>query len=316
MTGDREPTQVVTLRDEFRVRLAKPLRALKGAIRTTLIDNDALDLKQTAGNSGAVIASRSLPPDERQQAEYENRVLAADDITPADGFTFRTVGEARDEFLNWLDEQIDRGVLESTTRRQVRNGEHFTSRYVQSAYSRGVDHADARLNELGVEVDDESLQQLFNRPIPQEDVERLYTRAYGELETVTSRVQTEVRRELTTAYSQGWSPYKAARNINQRVDVGISDAERLARTEIMNGHNTASRSRYGEYGVGKVEILGYNPCPEICEPIIENNPYPLDGIPRGGCPLHPNCRGTEVPATDSSGDIITASAADVARTVA
>ena len=294
MSGHQEPTATKTLRNEFRIRVSKPLRALKGAIRTTLIDNDALRLKQ----------------------DSDQLFSAAGDITPSGGFVFRTDAEAKDEFLRWLDEQVERGLLERTERTRIRNGEHFTASYIRSAYQRGVDHADAQLNKHGVEVSEEALQSTFNAPVHQDTLQGLYTRTYDDLETVAQRMQTNVRRELTTGLSQGWGPRKVARNLNQRVDVGITESERLARTEILHAHNTANRTRYGEYGVGKVDILGSNPCSKICAPIIANNPYPLNDIPNGGCPLHPNCVGTEAPATDSSGNIIRASATDVARTAA
>ena len=289
------PARMKTARNELRVRTAKPFRRLKGAIRTTLIENDALQLKQ----------------------ETSPLTAAADDIKPSRGFRFSTDAEAQDKFMDWLDEQIDRGILKSAERSRIRNGEHYTARYIRSAYSRGVDHADTQLNEHGLETPDDELQRTFNRPIAQKDLERLYTRTFDELESVTSDMRTAVRRELSTGFSQGWGPRRMASNLNDRVDkIGITDAERLARTEVMNAHNTANRSRYSEYGVKKVDILGSSPCAKICAPIIANNPYPLDNIPRGGCPLHPNCVGTEAPATDDSGNVMLASANDLARTAA
>lgn len=297
MSASQEPTATVGLREDFRTELTVRFRALKGAINKTAgYENDTLGLKQ--GDSNQLFA-------------------AADDITPARSFQFTTDQEAQDAFMDWLDTQIDRGILESTGRTAVRNGEHYTARYVRSGYSRGVDHADAQLNEHGVEVPEQDIQQAFNRPIAQQDLEQLYTRTFDELEDITQDMQTNIRRELSTGFSEGWNPRKTAAAINDRVDkVGITRAERLARTETLNAHNTASRSRYGEFGVKKVDILGHNPCTKICAPIIAGNPYPLDDIPRGGAPFHPNCLGTETPATDSSGTILMASAGDVARTAA
>ncbi|MFD1515105.1 hypothetical protein [Halomarina rubra] len=271
------PTRTKGLRNEYRVRLAKPFRRLKGAVRTTVIDNDALGLG----------------------SDVDALIAAADDIQPAGRFSFSTDAEAQDEFNDWLERQANRGILEVMRRQRIRNGEHFTARYVRSAYSRGVQYADARLRDQGVEPPDASLRSTFNQPVHADTLEQLYTRSYDELATVTSDMQTAVRRELTTGFSQGWNPRKTARNLTDRIDkIGITDAERLARTETMHSHNSASLRRYGQVGVEKVRVIGYSPCPEICAPIVGNGPYPLDDIPLGGPPLHPNCRGALAPVVN------------------
>lgn len=272
-----EPTATVGLRNDFRTELTVRFRALKSALRETVgYANDALELRQS-GDSGQLFA-------------------AAGDIEPASGFPFTTTAEAQDEFLGWLDEQIERGILEPIDRQRIRDGEHYTARYVRSASRRGVTHADSELNKHGVEVPEQQLEQAFNRAIPEEDLQRLYTRAFDNLETVTQEMRTNVRRELSTAFSQGHNPRKAARAMNERVDnIGIVNAERLARTEILNAHNTAAESRYSQFGVSEVDVLGSNPCSKICAPIIANNPYPLDDLPHGGPPFHPNCVGSTAP---------------------
>ncbi|MFC6766005.1 hypothetical protein [Natrinema soli] len=223
---------------------------------------------------------------------------AADDISPSDGFQFTTQAEAQDEFMGWLDEQTDRGILETIERERIRGGEHYTARYVRSAYSRGIDHADAQLNAEGVTVTDETLQQTFNRGIHAEQLQDLYTRSFDNLETVTTDMQTAVRRKLGTGLSQGWNPQKTARELNDRVDsIGITDAERLARTETLHSHNQSALNRYTEHGVQEVDILGHNPC-DICKPIVNGGPYPIDEIPRGGPPFHPNCMGSVYPVVE------------------
>jgi hypothetical protein len=309
-----EPTATVGLREDLRTELTPRFYALKGAIRKTVgYTFDALELRQSPTTPRPRELFASADGSTARELEL---AAAADDINPAQSFEFTTEQGARDEFLGWLEQQINRGIVETIDRPRIRNGEHYTARYIRSAYSRGVEHADAQLNEHGVEVPEQTLQQTFDRGVAQQDLEQLYSRAFTELEGITDDLQQEIRRELATGYSQGWNPQKMARNLNERTDTSISRAERFARTEIMNSHGVANRSRLREFGVQKVDILGSSPCPEICAPIIAGSPYKIDDIPRGGCPLHPNCKGTEVPATDPSGNILTASASDVARTAA
>lgn len=277
-SAHQEPTSTKGLREDFRTTLTVRFRALKSALRATVgYENDALQLREDS--------SRELG-------------AAADDIEPAQRFTFENRPEAQDEFMAWLDTQIERGIVEPVERTRIRDGEHYTARYIRSAYSRGVDHADAKLNAEGVQVPDEDLQAVFNRGIHEEQLQDVYTRAFDNLETVTSDMQTAVRRELSTGLQQGWNPQKTARALNDRVDkIGITNAERLARTETLHSHNQAALNRYTEHGVQEVDILGHNPC-SICEPFVTGGPYPIDNLPRGGPPFHPNCLGSVAPVVN------------------
>jgi SPP1 gp7 family putative phage head morphogenesis protein len=281
MSARDEPTAMKGLREDFRTALTERFRALKGELRTTVgYENDALRLKQTPGPQALA--------------------GGADDIQPSRGFDFRTDAQAKDEFLDWLDRQTERGILEPIERPQIRNGEHYTGRYIRSATERGNEFAARKLREAGYDVPDGQAEQIFNRPLPQETLEALYTRTFDNLETVTQDMRTELRRELTQGFSQGWNPQKTAKMLNKRVDVSIADAERLARTETMHAHNTAAQRRYEQYGVEKVVVINHSPCPEICAPVVGGNPYKLSEVPDGGPPLHPNCVGALAPVTKAS----------------
>ncbi|MFC5970082.1 hypothetical protein ACFPYI_01940 [Halomarina salina] len=287
------PTRTKTLRGEYRVRVAKPFRRLKGAVRTTVIDNDALRIGSDV--DALVAAAAGGRAADTSSGGTATITAAADDIQPASGFTFDTDAEAQDEFIIWLERQANRGILEVTSRQRVRNGEHFTARYVRSAYSRGVQYADARLHEEGVETPEASLQATFNQPVHAATLEQLYTRSYDELATVSSDMQTAVRRELGTGLSQGWNPRKTARNLNDRIDkIGITDAERLARTETLHSHNSAAGRRYGEMGVEKVNVLTHTPC-SICTALEAQNPWPVEATPIVPDQSHPNCVCTIAP---------------------
>ena len=57
---------------------------------------------------------------------------------------------------------------------------------------------------------------------------------------------------------------------------------------------------FKQYGVQMVDVVnGPNPCDD-CQDIADNGPYPIDDIPDGGPPFHPNCECTLIAASDPS----------------
>lgn len=255
-------------RREFFPALMSRFRALRGAIRTTVgYENDALQLRQRG-----------------------SATAAADDVQPAQTFLFTTDAEAQDEFMRWLDLQLDRGILERTDRGRVRRGEHWTARYDTAAYQRGLDDAATRLQVSGVVVTEASLEGAFNLPIHQDTLEDIYTRTYDELDGITSDVADVVRRELATAIERGENPDKVARRLTGSVsDMDRSRAQTLSRTEISNAYNTGAAKRYERYGIEEVNILTNSPC-KLCASLAADNPYPIEEastlVPDS---THPNC---------------------------
>lgn len=198
VTAQTDPTQTKTLREqEFRPTLTKRFRALKGAIRTTVgYDQDALRLRQQ---------SRAAT------------TAAPDDIRPRDQFVFRTDAEAVDNFQSWLETQLNQGVLEVADRSSVRNGEHYTGRYIRSAASKGWEDATTRLVRAG--YDPEALQASFNAPVAQDQLEQLYSRTYTNLEGITDDLQRNIRRELTGGLAEGVNPREMARRLTNTIDL-------------------------------------------------------------------------------------------------
>lgn len=246
-------TRTTTLhRRDFLPALMSRFDALRGAIRTTVgYENDALGLRQGV-------------------------TAAADDIDDAEMFMFTSDAEAQDAFMEWLQTQLDQGVLERTPRGRVRRGEHWTARYDDAAYQRGLDDAVTRLRANGVEVAEARLEGAFNLPIHQDTLEGIYTRTYDELDGITSDMADSVRRELATALELGENPEKAARRLTGAVsDMDRTRARRLSRTEISNAYNTASAKRYERFGVEEVNVLTSAPCPK-CATLASGNPHPVE----------------------------------------
>lgn len=255
-----EPTNTKTVRRKYAAKLRGRYAALATAIREGVVDRDVFRLRGEG--------------------------LAADPIRDVPDFPFDSDSRKQDAFMSWLRQQEERGILNTISR----DG----NTYIQTAYKSGIRHADGELYENGYAVPDEELQAVFNRPLHRDTVELLYSRNFEALKGINDEVAKQIGRELSDGLTQGHGPRRIAESLTDRVDkIGKTRATTLARTEVLNAHNSAAQRRYGEFGVEKVDILGFNPC-KICAPIIEKNPHPLDDLPRGGPPFHPNCVGTIV----------------------
>lgn len=256
-----EPTNTKTVRNKYGAKLRGRFADIGTAIRGGVRDRDVFGLTGDALAHGPI---RDVPD-----------------------FPFDSDSRKHGAFMSWLRQQIERGVLSVISRNE--------NTYIRSAYQAGIQHADAKLYEEGIAVSDEDLQAVFNRPIHQNTVELLYTRNFEALQGITNELSKQIGRELSNGLTQGWGADKMARALTDRVDsIGKTRATTLARTETLHSHNQASLRRYEGYDVEKVDILGHNPC-DICEPIVAGGPYPIDNIPRGGPPFHPNCKGSVAP---------------------
>lgn len=262
----RDPTRSITLRRKYAGAASRRFRELKGAIRTTLVDNDALRLSRPA----------------LQQ------------MRPESDFGFVSDASKVEAFRRWLQRQIDEGILEVDG--------SWQRDFVRPAYAKGLRHAEARLRDHGLPVEAESLGQTFNQPIHASKLELLFTRNFTELEGITSSMGQSITRELTEGLSQGLNPREMARNLNGRVDaIGIKRARTMARTEVVRAHAESTITRFEQSGVeevrGQAEFATAGDdrvCP-ICEG-LDGDRFSLEEA-RGLIPVHPNCRCTWLPVT-------------------
>ena len=223
-----------------------------------------------------------------------------DDLTPED-FRFDDEDQAHERFMAWLRRQQEAGVLSVISRED--------NVYIRRALTDGDRWAVARLREAGFDVSVSatpaeayapralaggSLDATFDRPIPASTVRLLFQRNYNQLEGITTDTAQEIGEALSRGFAQGQNPVDIARDMADRIDkVGRNRATLLARHEVMYAHNESSKHRYRQQGVERVKVLGTNPCPQ-CQPYVGNE-YPLNDIPHGGPPFHPNCVGCLAP---------------------
>lgn len=289
MSAAADPTRTTTLRNEFSERLRGIWGRINAQARRDVVDRDVFGLR-----SDGIQAARS--PD------------------PVHGLSFETDDRKVERFRDWLDEQARKGRVEVFTRNN--------NTYVRSAYGGGVRHADEKLRAQGVDLPEQDLQAMFNRPVHAEQLQSLYTRTLTEWEGIVSATEQQVARELSDGLAQGENPTKIARRISDRVDkIGKTRATTLARTEVIRSHSDAALSRYDELGVdevaGEAEFATAGDervCP-ICAS-LNGSTYTIKEA-RGLIPVHARCRCSWLPVVSDTKQLtLNASATDIARTAA
>lgn len=227
--ADVDPTRTKTLRRRYAQRLRGRIAEINTEVRRGVRDRDVfgleldLDRGRRRGRAGEALAER----------------------VPA--FRFETDDRKIEAFRDWLDRQLDQEVLSviSTDRNQ----------WIQAAYGRGLQHAQTALRDSGIQVSEQEVQSLFNQPVHQDTVQRLYTRNFQALEGITDEVGKQISRELADGFAQGVGPEKMARSITDRIDsIGKTRATVLARTEVINAHSEATLNRFEEHSVDEVTI--------------------------------------------------------------
>lgn len=105
----------------------------------------------------------------------------------------------------------------------------------------------------------------------------------------------DLQENLTVGIIRGESVDKMARRISKRLDVSMSNAKRLVRTETAYIHELATLESYKEAGIKKYRFLATldNKTSEICQE-LDRKEFPVeDAMPGENLPpMHPNCRST------------------------
>jgi len=250
----QDPTETETLRRRFLREVRRRFRRVRGAIREAVgYEMDVLHLSQ------------------------DSRLAEAEDIE-----RFATdEGKAR-AFATWIREQLREEVLDPVRRGEIRDGGHWTAQYIRSSYGQAWEQAADRLRSRGVAT--ESVDDVFNLGVPREQLRRLYTRTYENLESITTEAVPQVRETLTQGLAEGVNPREMARRLTEEVrTVQRTRAEVLARTELINSYSESTLDRYERAQVNGVTVSGEfstaddsDVCP-ICES-IEGTEYTTDEL--------------------------------------
>jgi len=170
---------------------------------------------------------------------------------PEKVFRFTTTRAKVGAFVRWLRRQYNKQVLEPLGRPKVHDGEHYTATYIRRAYDRGWRMARGRLRTKGVAVG--KAVDPFNIGISKRQLRRLYTRTYENLASIRDDMAPIVRDTLTEGIAEGRNPRRLADKLTREIrGIQHSQAEVLARTEVVHSHVEASLDRYERAGVDTV----------------------------------------------------------------
>ncbi len=273
----QDPSRTGSIIRAYERDLVARFRALKVIIKKSVVDDDCFNL------TNRLIGHVEVPP-----------------MAPAGKFVFTTVDQKVDSFMDWLEEQVDKGILEVTERegRKVVARHAWQDKYVRSAYIKGLEQSSATLEKAGVEPG--PIGSAFYRPWHTDRIGIIYTRNYRALRGITEAMDAQISRVLAEGLSQGLGALDIAKKITNRVDkIGIVRARVLARTEVMNAHAEATLNELQEFGVDVVGLkvewstAGWGVCPE-CQ-AHAGKVYTIEQA-RGVLPFHPNCRCVWIPA--------------------
>jgi SPP1 gp7 family putative phage head morphogenesis protein len=219
MSGD--PTNTAQIRRSLLKEVRRRFETVRGNIRELVgYDRDAFGLRQDA------------------------MLVDAEDVEQ-----FATRSTKVRKFTQWLREQLRDNVLEPVSRREVKNGEHWTATYIRAAANRGWKNGAGRLQAQGLGVASDGVADVMNVPVARRQLRQLYTRAYEELESITAEAAPQVRDTLTKGLAEGKNPKELARVLTKEVrGIQRHRAETLARSEIIHSHTQETLTRYEQAG--------------------------------------------------------------------
>lgn len=312
-----DPSKTTTIQRSYARKLRGRFADIRAEIRRGVEDRDVLSVSEDTSSSTSLadlLAAPELPDDvhdrfvellaDQEYAAARDLVEQLADFDPDElvgrDFNFEQIAEKHSQFMEWLREQQEKGVLEVISR-----GDNT---YVRKAYERGIRNQHQWMDDVSAGVD---VDQALSQPIHQNRLSLLYQRNFEALKGITDDVAREISRELAEGLTEGVGPGELASRLTDRVDaIGRTRATTLARTEVMYSHNEASISE-AERLVGEdveleieseVSTAGDTHVCDICEPWDGRRLSPKEAR-EVGPPFHPRCRcivRTVTTKTDSS----------------
>lgn len=243
--------------------------------------------------------------------------------TGAEAFKYARSSAKIQEFMKWLQEQVNAGILTVTQYQQI--GESiesaWTNVFITDTYQRGVTRARNEMIKAGYAVptieQTGGIAMVMSAPVHADRLGLLFTRTYNDLKGITANMDAQISRILAQGMSDGDNPRILAQKIiavinGDGVDrLGITDtigrfipaerrAEILARTEIIRAHHLGTIQEYRNWGIEGVFVQaefktsGDNRVCSKCEELAKGSPYTLDQIEKM-IPAHPACRCVALP---------------------
>ena len=290
-----DPTRTTVLRNLFAKQMKRRFTELSVVIKKAIVDQNCF---------GAPITALQM------------------DIPGQEAFAFRRSAEKVEAFMEWLQRQINAGILQISQFEQIGVGaEHaWTNYYILDSYKRGVMRARAELQRAGYNVpsieDTGGIDMVMGTPFHIDRVGLLFTRVFSDLKGITEAMASQIARVLAQGMVDGDGPALLARKLlsvingTNAAELGITDtlgrfipasrrAMMLARTELIRAHHLATIQEYrnwaleGVYVRGEWKTAGDDRVCSDCAS-LEGKVYSLDEI-EGMIPRHPMCRCIALP---------------------
>lgn len=209
-----DPTQTLTLRNQAVREVDKRFAEIARVIRVTIVDNNIL------ANAEAADAGR---------------------------FVFLRDAQKVEEFRLWLKAQLDAEILGTLTPQgavvpttQGSRATNWLNVFIGIAYNRGATKTRRRARRRFPALVTNADNVLAN-PAHIRRAELIFTRVFSQLEGVVGEVEQQVTRVLTDGIIRGDTTEQISRNLVERTEViGRTRARLIARTEIVNSHNSAA----------------------------------------------------------------------------
>lgn len=253
-----DPTHTLTLRNAFARDMNKRFIELRGIIRKAIVDEDVFGLKD--------------PPTVLQLS------------TPGpEAFAFSRSGQKVNQFMAWLKEQEQLGILEvSDFGFGIQFGQGiepaWTDKYIQSAYQSGIKQARQEMKKAGFDVPtieaSGGIEAAFNNPFHVDRVGLLFSRTFNDLKGITGTMDGQISRMLAKGLAEGQNPNTIARWLTktisgpakgEKMPLAITDtlgrfipaqrrAKMLARTEVIRAHAEGTLQEFKNFGVAGVKV--------------------------------------------------------------
>lgn len=291
-----DPTRTSGIRRQFEAALKLRYRALKAMIVDLIYSRDVLGL----GDSGTPLMDRL------KQAMTSLSTL---NVRNAEWGMESNPNKVK-RFRAWL-----RGKMDSTLA-----GDELIQQYIDQGYRRGTERAFDDLRRGGImtgegeqaDLKRQGAKEEFSRiamtkSATVEKVKLLAGRTFHELEDVNTKMSARMSRVLVDALVQGWSPAKAARELTKQVDLDISRATVIVRTELVRAHSEGQLDALEMLGETEVGVMAEwitahdgKVCPR-CK-ALEGQTFSITDA-RGMLPLHPRCRCAWIPLRKRRGRV-------------
>lgn len=287
-----DPTRTKSIRDAWSRDLRKRFRKLKGWINKSVVENDCFGL----------IKARPLV-----LARFVDSPIQVPGVIPAKLFAFETDAQKVEEFLGFLFEQTDKGILEiipggpGVVARTHVGSTQWQDMYIESSYKKGINRSWNEGKKLGLTVPEGgfAMEAAFNSPIHADKVGLIYTRAFNDLRGITDQMATGISRTLAQGLTAGLGPREMARQMTKQVDISSKRSILIARTETIRAHHVSNINTYKELGIEGVKVqaewstAGDDRVCARCNS-LEGQIFKLKDIEML-IPLHPNCRCIALP---------------------